>query len=284
MLPFLLFIIGLVIGSFLNVVSLRYSGDKSIFGAHLGGRSRCQHCYQQLRWYELIPIFSFLLQKGRCWVCYKKLSWQYILVEIASGLIFLLPVYFWQQLRLEPYVLIQSFIWIPVFLTFLLIWAIDFRLYLIPDELNLILIGLGFIFIDYQNLYHRLGFGFGSFLRGYADIFGWQENIWLNHLAAAFIGAAIVGLIIFLTRGKGMGMGDLKLLAALGFLFGWPDVLFIFFLSSIIGAAVSLVLMAFGKKNMTSHIPFGPFLVLSAAIIFFFGHSLLYYYFRFFGW
>src|SRR3989344_7108886 len=134
MVAVLLFTLGLIIGSFLNVVSFRYSEEKNLFHTdHLGGRSKCQHCYQQLSWYELIPVFSFLLQKGKCWVCYKKLSWQYLLVEVASGFIFLLPLYIY-ALRPTPYALIESAVWILAFLVFLLVWSIDFRLYLIPDE------------------------------------------------------------------------------------------------------------------------------------------------------
>lgn len=278
MLAILLFIFGLTIGSFLNVVAFRYSEEKDLFSTdHLGGRSKCQHCYQQLSWYELIPVFSFLFQKGKCWICYKKLSWQYLLVELASGLIFLLPFYFLN------YALIESIIWILVFLTFLLIWAIDFRLYLIPDELNLVLAGLGLVLVDFKNLYGQFGQFSGSFLGSYAALFGLRDNIWVNHFAAALVGAGLVAAIIFLSRGRGMGMGDLKLMAALGLLFGWPDILMIFISASVIGAAVSLVLMALRKKTMKSHLPFGPFLVLGAWLTFFFGSAILRVYFNFFG-
>jgi len=284
MLPFLLFIFGLVIGSFLNVVAFRYSEEKNLFSTgHLGGRSQCQHCYQQLSWYELIPIFSFLVQRGKCWICYKKLSWQYLLVELASGFIFLLPLYF-SRLPVTNYqLLITSIIWILAFLVFLLIWSIDFRLYLIPDELNLILIGLGLVLTDFQNFYDQFGQFSGSFLGSYAGLFGLRNNIWVNHLTAALIGGLLVGLIIFLTNGKGMGMGDLKLLVALGLLFGWPDILFIFILASIIGAAVSLSLIFMEKKHMGSVVPFGPFLVVGAVLVFFFGEVMLKSYFNFFG-
>ncbi len=282
----LFFTFGVIIGSFLNVVALRYSEDKNIFSlAHLGGRSNCQHCHQQLAWYELVPILSFLLQKGKCWICMKKLSWQYPLVELASGLVFLLPLYFLNYALLPtPYALIESIVWISAFLIFLLIWAIDFRLYIIPDELNLLLGILGLILADMQNLYFQFSQFSGSFLGSYAALFGLRGGgVWQNHLLAMLIGASIVGVIILLTKGNGMGMGDLKLLAALGLLFGWPDVLFIFIIASVIGAAVSLVLMLFQKKTLKSSVPFGPFLVMGAALVFFFGENILRSYFNFFG-
>jgi prepilin signal peptidase PulO-like enzyme (type II secretory pathway) len=285
MLALLLFTFGVVIGSFLNVVAFRYSEDKNIFSLeHLGGRSHCQHCHQDLAWYELVPILSFLLQKGKCWICMKKLSWQYPLVELAGGLIFLLPLYIYSPMVNGQWSMVNGLIWISAFLIFLLIWAIDFRLYIIPDELNFLLGILGLILIDEQNLYRSFSEFSGSFLGGYAALFGLRNaGVWQNHLLAMAIGAAIVGIIILLTRGNGMGMGDLKLLAVLGLLFGWPDVLFIFIIASIIGAAVSLVLMLARRKTWKSSVPFGPFLVMGAALVFFFGEAILRSYFNFFG-
>lgn len=282
----LLFVFGLVIGSFLNVVSFRYSEEKNLFSfGHLRGRSKCQHCYRQLSWYELIPVFSFLIQKGKCRICFKRLSWQYLLVELASGLIFLLPLYFFNAVPVIPwpFALILSIIWIPVFLVFLLVWSIDFRLYLIPDELNLILVALGLVLINYTNLYGQFGDFSGSFLGSYAALFGLRGNIWVNHFAAALIGGVLVGLIIFLTKGKGMGAGDLKMMLALGLLFGWPDSLMIFLLASVIGAAVSLVLVLMKKKDLQGSVPFGPFLVIGSVLVFFCGEAILRSYFNFFG-
>src|SRR3989338_3791087 len=91
-----LFIFGLVIGSFLNVLAFRYDPDQPFFGwKRWGGRSHCLFCSQQLKWYELIPVISFIIQEGRCLVCRRKLFWQYPLVELASGFTFLLPYYFY---------------------------------------------------------------------------------------------------------------------------------------------------------------------------------------------
>ncbi|MBI4992513.1 MAG: prepilin peptidase [Candidatus Harrisonbacteria bacterium] len=279
---FLLFLFGLITGSFLNVVSFRYDPEKSVFNfRNLLGRSHCPFCRKTLRWYELIPVLSFVVQLGKCRSCGAKLSWQYPLVELTSGLIFLLPLYFSNYtLTPKPYTLIESIIWILVFLTFLLIWTIDYRLYLIPDELNWALVILGLVLI--LSSAGNFGEFQGSFIGPYASLFGLRQNIWLNHLFGAGFGILLTGAIIFLTRGKGMGMGDLKLLGALGFLYGWPDVLFIFMFGSLVGGVVSAVLLLIRRWGMKSQVPFGPFLILGAMLVFFFGEFLLRQYFTLF--
>jgi prepilin signal peptidase PulO-like enzyme (type II secretory pathway) len=283
----ILFIFGTIFGSFLNVVSLRYDPEKSIFSPqNVSGRSHCLHCGKTLSWYELIPLFSFLLQLGRCRSCGTRLSWQYPLVEFASGLAFLVPLYLISNFQFaipNYYLLITSIVWILVFLIFILIWTIDFRWYLIPNELNASLALLGILITAMNWAQGNFGEVEGSFIGSYAALFGLRQNIWLNHLAASLIGMGVVGLIVAATRGKGMGLGDLKLLGALGVIFGWPDILFIFVAASFIGAAVSVVLMALGKRNMKSVVPFGPFLVAGSFLIFFFGEQMLGGYFRLFS-
>ncbi len=269
----LLFIFGLIVGSFLNVVSFRYDPEKGVFDLiNLSGRSHCPGCGTTLRWYELIPVFSFLIQFGKCRTCGMRVSWQYPAVELASGLAFLLPAY------LQNYV--TGSVWTLIFLIFILIWLIDYRLYLIPDELNIIL-ALSGLAIAYLTA-GQFGEFQGSFAGSYAALFGLRQNIWINHLAGVLAGAAIVGSIVFLTRGKGMGMGDLKLMGTLGLIFGWPDILFIFMFGSVIGAVASVILMLQKKKTMKSFVPFGPFLVLGAVTLFFFGEEILRNYFDIF--
>jgi prepilin signal peptidase PulO-like enzyme (type II secretory pathway) len=283
----LLFIFGTIFGSFLNVVSLRYDPDRNIFSPeNVSGRSHCMNCGRILAWHELIPLFSFLIQLGRCRSCNARLSWQYPIGELVAGLIFLLPLYLISNYQLpitNYYLLITSVIWILIFLVFLLIWIVDFRWYLIPNELNISLLVLGALVITLSYLQGNFGMVEGSFVGSYAALFGLRQNIWLNHIAGALVGIGVVGFIIAMTRGRGMGMGDLKLLGALGWIFGWPDVIFIFIIASFIGAIASIGLMALGKKNMKSVVPFGPFLILGAVFIFFFGEQLLGGYFHLFS-
>lgn len=277
-----LFIFGLGIGSFLNVVSLRYKPEQRLFDLKIiGGRSRCPQCRKQLQWFELIPIISFLFQRGKCRSCGNKLSWQYPIVEFLSGLIFVLvPLNLGISDVLKTRDLIfgtsevqlASILWILVFLSFLLLSIIDFRHYIIPDGINIFLAILGIVLIiiaAYQPLDGK------SFLGHYSLLFGSFGNVWVNHIVAAVLAAGFFGLIIIITRGRAMGGGDLKLAGALGLIFGWPDILLVLALSFIVGALVSLVLIWQKKKTIKDYVPFGPFLVIGSAMVFFFGFEIV---------
>ncbi len=302
---FLLFIFGLAVGSFLNVVSLRYvPGNRLLNLKIISGRSQCLSCQKTLSWYELIPILSFIVQKGRCRSCGKRFFWQYLVVEFLSGLIFLLvPIkilnskfsIFNFQL-ISNYQLLITIVWIAIFLLFLLLSIIDFRQYIIPNQINLSLAVLGIVLIIFNFQFSRLPMseaaGFGgqaisnSFLGSYAYLFGtsWMfENIWLSHFIAAIFGVVFFWLIIFLSKGKAMGWGDLKLVGALGLIFGWPDIIMILIFSFLIGGIFSTVLLVNGKKKMKDAVPFGPFLIIGAASIFFFGYQIINAYFKLFN-
>lgn len=279
-----LFILGLTAGSFLNVIAFRYSPEKSLFDfKNYGGRSRCPRCGKTLKWYELAPILSFLIQKGKCRGCGARLSWQYLFVELASGFIFLLPLYFLSPLVPVAYAWISSIVWILIFLVFLLIWIIDYRYFIIPDELNFILAAAGLILIVVNDYHRQFGAFRGSFLGGLAGIFGFRDDIWFNHIGGALLAILFIGLIIILTRQKGMGMGDLKLAGALGLIFGWPDFVFALAFSFLIGAILSGFLLFSGKKKLWETVPFGPFLVLGSITLIFFGQTILEFYFRIFN-
>ncbi len=300
-----LFVFGLLVGSFINVITLRYQPSQNSEGTRIldpkiiGGRSHCPHCLETLSWYELIPIFSFLIQNGKCRNCHERISLQYPIVELISGFIFSivpwyisnfsavgekLSIFDFQTInQLSGYELRISLIWVLIFTLFLVLSIIDLRHLIIPDQINLSLGVLGLILIFIENQYNRFNFLSGSFLRHYAAVFGFRENIWLNHLIAAFIGAAVFGLIIFLSRGKAMGWGDFKLIAALGLIFGWPDILMVMVLAFIIGALISIIFLIKKKKKIKDIIPFGPFLIIGATLTFFLGYEIINGYFNLFG-
>lgn len=306
--PYFLFLIGLCAGSFLNVVIFRYFPEDGFFcnlkkclalpdlSKGDNGRSKCMSCEKTLKWYELIPVVSFFAQVGRCRSCGAKISWQYPLVELAGGFTFLLPVYFSNNFQSlislatrdlakpdNSSFLILSAIWIAVFLIFVLIWAIDYKFYIIPDELNIFLAGLGILLVAENSFYKNFSeFGQGSFLGSFSMLFGFRGNIWMNHLLGAVIGLSIIGLIILITRGKGMGMGDLKLAGALGIIFGWPDTIFVLIFSFIIGSIYGIYLLIRRIKGFKDSVPFGPFLVLGSVALIFFGQNILTQYFKFF--
>lgn len=271
----LLFVFGTLFGSFLNVIALRYDPDEFLFRrASIGGRSHCPGCGATLRWFELIPFISFALQRGRCRACERHLSFQYPLTEALCGLMFVvvgrtvLPAAF--GLNAETLALI---VWLAIFCALFLMTLIDIRLYLIPDELNIFLALAG----GALALINVPAFGTlqGSLIGPLGGQLGLGQSIFVNRLAAALVAAIFFGALIIGTRGRGMGEGDLKLGAALGLVFGWPDTLFVLMLAFVFGAVVGIWSMMAGKKTMKSALPFGPFLALSALTIFGAGEQLL---------
>jgi prepilin signal peptidase PulO-like enzyme (type II secretory pathway) len=276
---FFLFIFGLAAGSFINVIGVRYkSGKKLLSEDIISGRSHCPKCEKKLSWYELIPFFSFIFLKGKCRHCKKKISLQYSLIELISGAMFALIPFF---LSNQPWPIIV--VWLLIFSLFLLLSIIDFRLSVIPDQINASLAALGLILMGLNDHYGNFGLFSGSFLRHFSGIFGFRENIWANHLFGAFVGLAVFWLIVFLSRGRAMGWGDVKLGGALGLIFGWPDILMVLMLAFIVGAAFSLALMAGGGKKIKDMIPFGPFLIIGSALVFFCGYQIIGGYFNLFG-
>lgn len=296
----LLFIFGLVIGSFLNVLICRYDENKFILNPKvIGGRSKCPECGKTLKWFELFPILSFLFLRGKCSGCKKPISLQYPIIEILSGLIFILVPLFIKKNAIiffsNPAMVLDSlffaniwqnifiFAWILVFIQLVILFMIDKRKMIIPDETNLIiallgiLVSMAFIHVGQFN-----DFG-GSFIGGYASLFGFRDNIIINRLIAIAFSTLFLGGIILFSRGRGMGMGDLKLAIALSFCFGWPDIVLILMLSFIIGAIATVPLIFKKQKGMKSKVPFGPFIAISAIIVFFFGTPILNIYFNLFA-
>lgn len=292
---FILFVFGAAVGSFLNVVSLRHQPNQRLLDLKIiGGRSKCPDCHKALKWYELIPLVSFLIQTGKCRACGCRISLQYPIVEAISGLIFVfVPL---SLIKLFPYVLNSKFyilvvsIWILIFLLFLVFSIIDFRHSIIPDQINLSLAVLGIVLMILQTTDYGLQTT-GSLLGHYASLFDFRllsavNGRWLavvNHLFAASAAMAFFGGIILLSRGRAMGWGDFKLAGALGLIFGWPDILIITVLSFIVGSVFAAPFLISGRKKMKDAIPFGPFLAAGSALVFFFGFQIMDGYFRLFG-
>ena len=232
---FLLFVFGLAVGSFLNVASMRY--PKST-----GGRSRCLYCHKILSWRELIPLASYLVQKGKCRNCGHRLSLQYPLVEVLTGGVYLSLGYYFQRLAVLPdFSVWQNYIplllWLIAAACFILIALIDLRLFIIPDGLTIAIVIIGVLMAALKTDY-------------------------LNHALTAVLSLLAFGFVVFVTRGRGMGMGDVKLAGAIGLLLGFPSSLVAFAAAFIIGAVWGIGLILFGNKNLKDAVPFGPFLVL----------------------
>jgi len=288
-------VFGLIFGSFLNVVTIRYNPDKGFSNIYsLGGRSHCPHCHKQLTWYELVPVFSFLFLLGKCRHCGHRISFQYPVVELLTSAIFVtVPLYvahfsrmfFWSADLSYGSWLFSALaaLWTAVFVLFLILAVIDLKHMIIPDSINIALAFIGVAIAGVTQWLHGFDAIHGSFLRHYAMIFGLRESIWTNHLFAACIGLLFFGSIIVLSKGRAMGWGDFKLAGALGLIFGWPDIVLVLMFSFIIGSIISIGLMLRGRKTMKDAVPFGPFLVLGAITVFFFGFQLMSLYFDLFG-
>ena len=269
----ILFFFGAIWGSFLNVVALRYDPDRFLFSSQrIGGRSACVSCHRTLRWFELIPLFSFLIQQGKCRRCHVHLSWRYFVTECISGGIFLFVVVRISEFNTTPAALILlSALWIAVFLLLFLITLIDIRFHLIPDEANILLGFIGIVLMVAQWLWAQPVSLLELLVPG-------PTGVLASHIFAAALAALFFGALILITRGRGMGMGDVKLAMALGFVFGWPDVVLVIGLAFIIGALWSVAYLARKTKTMKSEVAFGPFLAAASAVVFFFGSMIIQWY------
>lgn len=275
----IIFVFGLLIGSFLNVVIFRLeSGEKIV-----NDRSKCMNCGHILAWRDLLPLCSFLFLKGKCRYCQKKISWQYPLVELSTGIMFVL-IFNFQLLASDSYLIsniqypIGSLLfWFLTSAALIVVFVYDLKHYIIPDKIiySAITVALGF------NLFNDLGI---ISKLGILDLqFIIYNSIFLNYLFAAIIASAFFLSIVIITRGKGMGGGDIKLAFLMGLLLGWPMIIFSVFLSFVVGSIVGVFLILVGRKKIKSMIPFGPFLILGTFVGLFFGEKIIKWYFNIFG-
>ena len=227
----ILFVFGAIIGSFLNVVGLRWNSGRT-----LGGRSHCASCGRTLGPHDLVPIVSYLLLRGRCSGCKSKISSQYLLVELWTGLIFV-TLYF--VAGLTPYFLLLT----TVFCIYIVITIYDLHHKIIPDQLVYLAIILSFL-----TTYYPLPT---------TNLFDWLAGPLLFLFFAS---------IWFLSHGRAMGFGDAKLALSIGLLLGAALGFSAVIIAFWIGAAWGLSCMIFSHKKITmkSEIPFAPFLVLGA--------------------
>ncbi len=236
----LLFGVGLVIGSFLNVCILRVPHGQSVIwpGSH------CPQCQTPICWFDNIPLLNFVWLRSRCRWCGGKISWRYPLVECLNGVGYLGIVY--------KFGLNQSALVYALFLSALLVvMMIDLDHLMIPDVISL------------------SGMIIGFFASAFMLPLGW-----VGSLLGMVLGGGVLWMLAILSPylfGKeGLGGGDIKLLAMIGAFLGWQPVFMTLFLASLAGAVVGLVLMAFRYLERGQYIPFGPFLVLGAVVSMFF--------------
>lgn len=253
----LFFLLGLAVGSFLNSIIYRLETEESI----IKKRSYCPRCKKTLSWFELIPLMSFILQRGKCRHCKKPISLQYPLVELATGFLFVLCAWYF----------LPDLLFTVVCLLFIscliIIFVYDLKHYIIPNEVVYSGIIVAFLY--------RL---FGIF-QPMADH---SQGGNLDPFIVALLAGVFFFSIILISKGKWMGMGDMKLAVFMGLILGWPKILVALFLAFLIGAFASVILIILKKKTLKSEIPFGPFLAGAAVVALFLGDILVSWYLNLF--
>jgi leader peptidase (prepilin peptidase) / N-methyltransferase len=241
--PLTIFIFGLIIGSFCNVVIYRLPQGKSI----ITPGSCCRSCTAPIHPWDNIPVLSYLLLRGRCRACKERISPRYLFVELTSGVLYVL---LWRRFGLTT-----PFAVYALFTSSLLIIAlIDLDRKIIPNIITLpgIAVGLG--------------------------LSVWALPITpLTSLFGLLVGGALFYLIAVVSKG-GMGGGDIKLIAMIGAFLGWPGALFTIFSGALLGSLVGMMLMLLGKKGRKDKVPFGPFLSCGAILFMLSGDDLIQWY------
>ena len=233
---FVVFILGSLWGSFCNVCIYRLP----IKGDVVSSRSRCRSCKKIIRWFDNIPLISYIILVAKCRNCKTKINFRYFAVELSTALSFLAVFYLYG-------VTISTLLLMVLIIFFVIIFFIDLDHYIIPNELTFPLMLIGFIKSFDPNL---------------------NLNLFPNYLDSLIGGAlgyiliwGLITLYLKIRNKEGMGLGDAKLLSAIGFWFGWYSIPYVIFLSSLSALMIALPGLINKSKTMSSQIPFGPYLI-----------------------
>lgn len=241
----LIFILGLMLGSYLNSWMWRIHNHKYVFG----GRSICVHCSRQLTWYENIPLFSFIFLRGRCRTCHKPIPLDYFLVELGTAIVMLIIAVYFMNRQFVPWQAFSVF-----FFTAVLIVVFVYDL-----KYMMVLTGLAWLAAVVGALvnYFFLGFTLQSLLLGLI--------IGMGFFLAQFV----------VSKGEWIGGGDIRLGAMIGLWLGFPNIVLALFLSYILGAIVAVPLLLSKRKGMNSAVPFGTFLAVGTFITLLWGNQIV---------
>ncbi len=242
MLTVLVGLIGLCIGSFLNVLIDRLPHGQTV----TWDRSKCDHCRKPLRWFELIPVLSYVALGARCLRCRKPLKAQYPAIELITAGGF---VWIWFAYGSNPLAFLAL---ILVFSAFLVTLLVDVRHQIIPDSMTLLAFA-GAILWTVQ---------------------GRSGGTWIMHVLAGIGACGFLYLVWALSRGRGMGFGDVKFAFALGMLLGYPGTIIALYVGFLTGAILGVILIMAKAKTLKSRIAFGPFLILGAVVAFLWGNPI----------
>lgn len=236
-----IFLFGIVIGSFLNVCIFRIPEHETV----VTERSHCMRCGYQLAWYDMVPVFSWLFLRGRCRKCKEPISPQYPIIEAANGFLYVL-VFAVTDFSL------QSILYCLLMSALLVLSVIDWRTYEIPIGINIFILCLGIlqVILDCTN--------WGDYVIGFLCV------------------SIILEVLLLLSRGRAIGGGDVKLMAAAGLLLGWKKIILAFLLGCIIGSIIHLLRMKLSKADHV--LAMGPYLSIGIAIAVLWGDALIRWY------
>lgn len=244
----LIFILGSIIGSFLNVCIYRIPKEESIAYPP----SHCMNCENELKWYDLVPIVSYIFLKGRCRYCREKVSIRYPIIELTTGLLFLaLYINYGLSFYLVKYAVFVCLI--------IVIGMIDYDTTDVYFSITVFGSILGVIFIAVEFYLYKIGII--------------MEFNFLTYVYGAILAGGIIGIIILLTHG--MGLGDIEICFVCGLFLGFKLSVLMMFLSFIIGGILGVLLIALKIKNRKDYIPFGPFVTIAALIAILYGEKII---------
>jgi prepilin signal peptidase PulO-like enzyme (type II secretory pathway) len=246
----LLFVFGLCVGSFLNVVILRLANNERFSAS----RSYCPSCRHQLAWFDLVPLASFILLRGRCRYCQAHISWQYPLVEAASGVLWL-SGYLWLAPELSTAISFGAVLPLLTFGVFgsllLALFVFDARWYILPDEVTLPALAVALTL----NI--------------------WRGYDWHTLVTLGLVGAGWFYIQYAVSKGKWVGDGDMRLGALVAVMVGsFPALFILFLLTYLSGALVGLGLLAAGKKTWGGQLPLGTFMTAATIVVLVWGEPL----------
>jgi len=249
---YLAFIVfGSLWGSFANVCIYRLPENKGV----VRGRSSCPKCKNSIKWFDNIPLISFILLKGKCRNCKNPIDLQYIIVELIGSISFVTIYHFFGVTLTTLLLLILSII-------FIIIFFIDLKHFIIPNVLTFPLMIIGFIKSFDPNLNKAI---FPNYI---------------NSLIGGFVGYSIIWLIIYfykkVRKKEGMGLGDAKLMAAIGFWFGWVSIPIVIFVSSFVALIFAVPSLIKKSLQMSSEIPFGPYIIIGCIFYVTFANQIKY--------
>ena len=248
----LIAVYGIVVGSFLNVCILRIPMKQTI----VTERSHCMKCNYQLKWYDLVPLASWLMLKGRCRMCKEPISKQYPIIEAANGLIWLIT-FLVRGIRFEFIYDAESILFCLVFSCLLVLSVIDFRTYEIPIGCNIFILAVGLIHLcmDYSN--------------------------WLLYVIGLIAVSLFLYIIYIATKGRGIGGGDVKLMAVSGLLIGWKLNLLALILGCILGSVIHIIRMKLTDEDNV--LAMGPYLSMGILLSVLWGNQIIDWYIGYIG-